>query len=139
MNKTRTISVATIETALEAVKIALQEAEKVGVKISVAIVNTELNLVAFARGDGATPHSIETSRKKAQTAASTGKVTGWMNQELAITLPMGTNNLLTNIPGGMPLKFDQLLVGGIGIAGGTVEQDASIVATVLKVLGADIV
>lgn len=139
MSKTRTINVITTEAALEAVQVALTEAGKLGVKISVAIVNPDLSLVAFARGDGATPHSIETSRRKAQTAASTGKPTGWMNAELAVTLPMGTGNLLTNIPGGMPLKFDGVLAGGMGIAGGTVEQDAAVAAAALTALGADAV
>lgn len=79
MKQTRTIETITAEAALEAIKTALQEAEKLGVKISVAIVGPEMNLIAFARADGATPHSVETSRRKANTAASTGKVTGWMS------------------------------------------------------------
>jgi glc operon protein GlcG len=137
MNKTRTISVITAEAALEAVNVALTEAAKLGVKISVAIVNPDLNLVAFARADGATPHSIETSRRKANTAASTGKATGWMPADLAVTLPMGTGNLLTNIPGGVPLKFDGQLAGGMGIAGGTVEQDAAVATAALQSLSAD--
>ena len=137
MDKFRKINVITTNAALEAINVALSEAAKLGVNISVAIVNPDLNLVAFARGDGSTPHSIETSRRKAQTAASTGKSTGWMNSDLAITLPMGTGNLLTNIPGGMPLKFEGILIGGMGIAGGTVEQDAIIATAALNSLGAD--
>lgn len=137
MNQTRTVSVITTEAALQAVNVALSEAAKLGVKISVAVVNPDLSLVAFARGDGATPHSVETSRRKANTAASTGRPTGWMNSDLAVTLPMGTGNLLTNIPGGVPLKFDGVLAGGMGIAGGTVEQDAAVAAAALKELSAD--
>ncbi|KXK05260.1 MAG: hypothetical protein UZ17_ACD001000684 [Acidobacteria bacterium OLB17] len=139
MNKTRKVSQITAEAALEAVSVALTEAAKMGVKISVAIVNPDLNLVAFARADGATPHSIETSRRKANTAASTGKATGWMSADLALTLPMGTGNLLTNIPGGVPLRFDGELAGGMGIAGGTVEQDAAVASAALSALAADAV
>lgn len=137
MDNTRTVQIITAQAALEAVNVALSEGAKIGVKISVAIVNPELNLIAFARGDGATPHSIETSRRKANTAASTGRSTGWMQSDLAMTLPMGTGNLLTNIPGGSPIKFNGQLVGGIGIAGGTVEQDATIAAATINALGAD--
>lgn len=139
MNNSRVINVITAQAALNAVNIALTEATRLGVKISVAIVNPDLNLVAFARGDGATPHSIETSRRKANTAASTGRPTGWMNPDLALALPMGANNLLTNIPGGMPLKFNGQLIGGMGIAGGTVDQDSAVVAAVIAALGADAV
>ena len=139
MGRTRTISTITSDTALEVIKVALSEAEKIGIKISIAIVNPELNLVAFARADGATPHSIETSRGKANTAASTAKRTGWMSPDFAVTLPMGSNNLLTNIPGGVPLKFDGVIVGGMGIAGGTVDQDAAVAEAVLKALSAETV
>jgi glc operon protein GlcG len=125
MKTTRSLTVITTEAAFEAIRIALEQGAKLGVKVSVAIVNPELNLVAFARADDATPHSIETSRRKANTAASTGKPTGWMPADLAVTLPLGANNLLTNIPGGVPLRFGGELAGGLGIAGGTVEQDAA--------------
>jgi uncharacterized protein GlcG (DUF336 family) len=137
MNTTRTITTITLDGALKAVNIALSEAEKLGVKISVAVVDPSMNLIAFAKADGATPHSVETSRRKANTSASTGKPTGWMQENLAITLPLGSGNLLTNIPGGMPLKFNEGLVGGLGIAGGTVKQDETIAKTALKNLGAD--
>lgn len=133
----RTISTLTGAAALHAVSTAIAEGAKQGVAVSVAVVNPGLNLLAFAKADGATVHSAETSRRKAQTAASTGKTTGWMNPELAVTLPLGTNNLLTNIPGGMPLRFSGALGGGLGIAGGTVDQDAAIAAATLAALGAD--
>ena len=85
-----------------------------------------MSLVAFARADGATPHSIETSRRKANTSASTGRVTGFMQADLAVTLPLGSGNILTNIPGGVPLRFNGALAGGMGIAGGTVDEDAAV-------------
>jgi glc operon protein GlcG len=96
-----------------------------------------MGLIAFARADGATPHSVETSRRKANTAASTGKATGWMSSDLAITLPLGSGNELTNIPGGIPLRFNGQLAGGLGIAGGTVEQDAIVAEATLRALSAD--
>src|SRR4029079_18501902 len=114
------------ESALHAVNTAIAEGAKLGVAVSVAIVDPSLTLIAFAKADGATMHSVETSRKKAATAASTKKQTGWMDDTLAITLPMASNNLLTNVPGGFPLIFDGKVVGGLGIAGGTVEQDAKV-------------
>lgn len=137
MATTRTITTLTTDAALNAVRVALEEAAKIGVRISVTVVGPEMNLIACARGDGATPHSIETSRRKANSAVSTGRATGWMLGELAITLPLGSDNMLTNIPGGVPLRFDSVLVGGLGIAGGTVEQDAAIADAVLKMLGVD--
>lgn len=137
MQLTRSVLVITADAAQQAINAALKEANKVGVKISVAIVGPEMNLIAFIRQDGATPHSIETSRRKANTAASTGRSTGWMPADLAVTLPLGSNNTLTNIPGGIPLRINGVLVGGLGIAGGSVEQDAKVASAVLSSLGAD--
>jgi glc operon protein GlcG len=137
VDKVRTVSVITTEAALKAVELAIAEGAKLGVAVSVAVVDPGMGLVAFAKADGATAHSAETSRRKANTAASTRKATGWMPADLAVTLPLGTGNLLTNVPGGFPIKFGEQLVGGLGIAGGTVEQDAQIAKTTLAGLGCD--
>lgn len=125
------------EIALEIVRIAIQEGTKLGIAISVTVVDPALTLTAFGRADAATPHSIETSRRKANTAASTKKKTGWMKDSLEITLPLASNNLLTNVPGGFPIKFEGKILGGLGIAGGTVEQDAEIAKNTMNAIGAD--
>jgi uncharacterized protein GlcG (DUF336 family) len=125
------------ETAAEVVSVAIAEGTKVGVAVSVAVVDLGLNLVAFGKADGATAHSVETSRRKANTAASTKKETGWMPADLELKLSLGANNLLTNIPGGHPIIFDGKVVGGFGIAGGTVEQDAEVAAAVKRQIGSE--
>ena len=137
MTKLRQVSVLTAEAALEVLRVAIAEGAKLGVNVSVTVVDPSMNLIAFAKADGATPHSAETSRRKANTAASTKRSTGWMPADLAVTLPLGTGNLLTNVPGGFPLKFDGEIGGGLGIAGGTVEQDAQIAQATLSALGCD--
>jgi glc operon protein GlcG len=131
------VSVISHETALAIVNAAIAEGQKQGVAVSVAVVDPSMQLVAFTKADGATPHSVETSRRKANTAASTQKKTGWMDDKLAVALPAAANNVLTNIPGGFPIKFDGKIVGGLGIAGGTVEQDAMIAQAVIATIGAD--
>lgn len=133
----RTTTTITSTAALTAVTVAFAQAEKIGIPISVAVVDPSLTLIAFAKGDGATPHSVETSRRKANTAASTGKATGWMDDKLALTLPMASGNMLTNVPGGVPLLFNGVLGGGLGIAGGTVEQDNLIAQAAISAIGAD--
>ncbi len=125
------------ETAAQVVSVAITEGTKTGVAVSVAVVDLGLNLVAFGKADGATAHSVETSRRKANTAASTKKETGWMSADLELKLPLGANNLLTNIPGGHPIIFDGKVVGGFGIAGGTVEQDAEVAVAVKMQIGSE--
>ena len=131
-----TVSI-TFEAAQNAVRVAIAEGAKVGVPAVVTVVDPSMTMVAFGKADGATPHSVETSRRKANTAASTRKKTGWMSDTFAVQLPLGTGGLLTNILGGSPLTFDGKHVGGIGVAGGTPDQDAAITAATVAAIGAD--
>ena len=127
----------TYESAANAVRVAIEEAAKAGVVAVVTVVDPSMTMVAFGKADGATPHSVETSRRKANTGASTRKATGWMSDAFALQLPLGTGGILTNILGGVPLRFDGRHVGGLGVAGGTPEQDAAIAAATLVAIGAD--
>lgn len=123
--------------AAEAVALAVEEGAKVGIPVSVTVVDTALGLVAYGRADGTTPHSVETSRRKAQTAASTRKPSAAVVPELAEALEHGSGFVLTRIPGGLPLQFDGVHVGGLGVAGGPPPVDAEIAAAVIARLGAD--
>jgi len=128
MPATRQYAVITHQAALMIIEQAIAEGEKLGVSISVTVVDPWMNLVAFAKADGATPHSVDSSRRKVNTAASTRRPTGWMKDDLALTLPLATDMKLTNIIGGHPLTFESAVAGGLGVAGGTPDQDAQIAA-----------
>jgi len=125
------------EAALDAVRASIEAGAAIGVPVSATVVDPALGLVAYARADRTPPHSIETSRRKANTAASTRRPSGWMQGDFAVGLPLGTGNLLTNIRGGVPISFGGTLVGGLGIAGGTPDQDIEIATAVLVAIGAD--
>jgi len=118
--------------AHQIVREAIDEAARQGVKAVVTVSDPSLLLVAFGKADGATPHSVETSRRKAFTAASTRKATGWMDASFAVEASIATNSILTNIRGGVPITIDGVHVGGMGVAGGTPQQDAEIAAAVVE-------
>jgi glc operon protein GlcG len=124
-------TVITIQTALDLLQRGVAEGARQGVAVSVAVVNPSMNLVAFAMADGAKSHSVESSRRKANTAASTRRPSGWMGEDLALSLPLATDLKLTNITGGFPLVFDGTVAGAVGIAGGTPEQDAQIAEAIV--------
>jgi glc operon protein GlcG len=124
-------TVVTIQTALDLLRHGVAEGAAQGVAVSVSVVDSSMNLVAFAKADGATPHSVDSSRRKANTAASTRRPTGWMGEDLALSLPLATDLKLTNITGGSPLVFDGTVAGAVGIAGGTPEQDAQIAEVIV--------
>ena len=136
-DKSFSIQKISAETSLELARDALAEGSRLDVPASVAVCDPLMTLIAYVHGDGATPHSAETSRRKAQTAASTRRATGWMGPDLALTLPLASGNLLTNVGGGFPIKFNGTMVGAIGVAGGTVEQDIAIARVALRAIGAD--
>jgi glc operon protein GlcG len=121
----------TIQTALDLLQRGVAEGARQGVAVSVTVVDPSMNLVAFAKADGATPHSVESSRRKANTAASTRRPSGWMGEELALSLPLATDLKLTNITGGFPLVFEGTVAGAVGIAGGTPDQDARIAEAIV--------
>ncbi len=129
--------VVTVETALRAVDAALAIGAERGIRVMVTVVDPGLALVAFARADGATPHSVETSRRKAATAASTRKPSGSWEGDFAVQIALGTELKLTNIPGGVPIAFGGVVVGGLGVAGGPPAEDAIIARAVLASIGAD--
>lgn len=125
------------DTAARAVALAIEEGTRRGIPISVTIVDPALGLVAYGRADGTTPHSVETSRRKANTAASTRRASAAVPPALAVALEHGTGALLTSIPGGLPLSFGGVHTGGLGVAGGPPQVDAEIAAAVIAALGAD--
>lgn len=128
----RTVPVITYAAAARAVALAVEIGERDGVATVAAVADPSMALVAFGRSDGATPHSAETSRRKAQTAASTRKRTAQIPEALATALPLGSGNQLTTIDGGFPIAADGHHIGGLGVAGGTPAQDAEIAAEVLE-------
>lgn len=135
MQKSIESTVVSFDFAHEIVREAIDEAARRGVKAVVTVADPGLLLVAFGKADGATPHSVETSRRKAFTAASTRKATGWMDASFAVEAPLATNTILTNIRGGVPITLSGAHAGGVGVAGGTPDQDAEIAAAVAERLG----
>ncbi|CAG7622062.1 heme-binding protein [Leucobacter soli] len=133
------ISVAKIsyDTAARAVELAMEVGPRHGIRPVAAVADPSMTLVAYGVSDGSTPHSAETSTRKARTSASTGKPTGAIPEPLATALPLGTGGTLTRIDGGLPILFDGVHVGGLGIAGGPPATDREVALEVLELLGAD--
>ncbi len=125
------------ETAAKAVAATLAAGERAGLRLVAAVADPAMAPVAYGRADGATPHSSETSRRKAMTAASTRRPTALMAPDLANALEHGSGGILTSIKGGVPLVFGGVHVGGLGVAGGRPDEDAAIAAEVLREIGAD--
>jgi uncharacterized protein GlcG (DUF336 family) len=120
----------TLTQAQTLVDAAQMKAAEIDTLMNIAVVDTGGNLKAFARMDGAWLGSIDISIRKARTARFFDMNTGDIG---ALSQPGGplynievSNTGLITFPGGIPLKLNGEVVGGIGVSGSTVENDHTV-------------
>jgi len=120
-----------LDTATELIEAAKDQAEEVGQPMVVTVANSEGNLIAQHRMDGAWLASVSISRNKAYTAAALDMPT----HELAEPSEPGNSlyglqttddNRLVIFGGGYPLERNGDVVGAIGVSGGEVSQDREV-------------
>jgi uncharacterized protein GlcG (DUF336 family) len=122
--------------ALQALAGAVAKAEAMGVPQDIAIVDEGGNLLAFVRMDGAKLLSMETCQSKAITAASHRQPTSRLDRTLEVKLALAAGKRLTNLEGGLPIVFNGICVGGIGVGSGTGVQDIEVAQAGLAAIGA---
>jgi glc operon protein GlcG len=97
----------------------------------ITIVDEGCNLLAFVRMDGARILSIDSSRRKAMTAATTGKPTGGIDPAIELKLAIATDGDMVNLRGGLPIVVEGQVVGGIGVGSGHGDQDFEVAKAAL--------
>jgi len=113
------------------------EATKAKVPVSVCIVDVHGNLVLQHRMNGAPLFSVEISERKAYTSALVGMRTLDLlalvqpGQPLYV-LPSVGGGRFCPMGGGVPLTDDGKILAGVGVSGGTAEQDVEIVEAALR-------
>lgn len=127
----------THEGALKALAAAVVKATEMRVPQNISIVDDCGVLLAFVRMDGAKFISVETSRVKAVTAASSKRPTSGLETETAMNLAIASHGVMTNLKGGLPIIIDGHCVGGIGVGSGTGDEDVTVARAALAALGAD--
>lgn len=113
-----------LEMSQKIIKKALACGEKNNWKLSVAIVNSEGNLISFQRTDGAYVGSIDAAKDKAVSANAFQRPT----KAFADSLKDGRLGLLSvknvvAIEGGLPIVISGKHAGGIGISGAKAVED----------------
>ena len=96
--------------------------------MNIAIVDAGGNLIAFSRMDNAWLGSVDIAIKKAKTAIFFNMPTGEIGKLSQPGKPLynieHSNGGLITFPGGVPIQNGQnVLIGGIGVSGSTVEND----------------
>jgi glc operon protein GlcG len=110
---------------------AVAHARTMGVPQCITIVDEGCNLLAFVRMDGARILSIDSSRRKAMTAATTGKPTGGIDPAIELKLAIATDGDMVNLRGGLPIVVEGQVVGGIGVGSGHGDQDFEVAKAAL--------
>lgn len=129
----------TLAAAQAAVAATVAVAQEQGLRINVAVVDGGGTLMAFARMPGAFLHSIDIAIDKAYTAASFGFPTAQWGDLLAgddmLRLGLAQRSRLVILGGGLPIIEAGERIGGIGVSGGSAEQDEACAREGLRALG----
>jgi uncharacterized protein GlcG (DUF336 family) len=110
---------------------------KEDVPVAVTVIDTHGNVVLTHRMSGAPAFSLEIAERKAYTSALIGLRTA----ELVPLVQPGADlypllalsgGRYTAIGGGVPLTSDDQVIAGVGVSGGTTEEDVAIVEAAMK-------
>ncbi len=113
----RTISFAA---ALDAAKTALESCQKGGYQVTVTVLGRNGRTLVVLHDDGANPHTIENSFRKAYTSLTFRRPSGEFGKaQAALPPPHGAMVLanVTSAEGALPIMAGKDLVGSMGISG----------------------
>ncbi len=130
--------------ARKLISAGIAEADRLGIALSFAVVDTAGHLVSSARMDGAPFVTIEIARGKAFACAATGGQPGDNLEQRYRENPMVWGNASTlgygapMLPavGSLPIKIDGRTIGAIGASGAPSAVDVAVITVAIKaVLG----
>ncbi len=113
------------------IEAAVAKAKEIKVPMNIALVDAGGNLKAFYRMDDAFLGSIDISQKKAKTARYFNQSTKSFGEASQVGKPLYgievTNDGLAIFAGGVLLiNADNMIVGAVGVSGGSVEEDHAV-------------
>ena len=124
-------NILTLKTALHLTGLARAKAASLNKNVSIAILDAGGQTIVLTRGDGVGVHNIEAARRKAFTAVSTKTATLIMGRNAKAN--PDTQNL-ANLPellllgGGVPIYYQNEVIGSIGVAGGGSAENDDLIA-----------
>ncbi|WP_102347573.1 GlcG/HbpS family heme-binding protein [Bacillus sp. Marseille-P3661] len=123
---------------LKMIEGASKKAQELNIAVNIAIKDNGGNLQGFLRMDNAPLLSGEIARNKAYSSAAFGKATGdWypsIENNPALLHGIVHTNRLTIFGGGLPIYINGQLAGGIGVSGGTADEDVIVAESGIEVL-----
>ena len=109
-------------------------AQEMGVPVTACVVDANGALVLLERMDNAIPVSLEMAQRKAVTAALIGQATGDLMPLVQPGQPLfgltsAAGGKFVALGGGVPVTRGGAVVAGVGVSGGTIEQDSYLAQT----------
>jgi uncharacterized protein GlcG (DUF336 family) len=111
------------------------EATRTKVPVSVCVIDTHGNIVLMHRMNGAPAFSMELAERKAYTSALVRMRTSDllpMVQPGQPLFPLMSQGKYCAMGGGAPLTSEDQAVAGVGVSGGSVDQDVAILDGALR-------
>ncbi len=111
--------------------VALRHAAELGASLSVVVVDRAGVILLVETEDNAPPGAVEASIMKAKGAARY-RIATHLTAEFVKTLPAQLAQHALSLPevcafqGGVPIQVNGEVVGGVGVSGGSGEQDMTI-------------
>jgi uncharacterized protein GlcG (DUF336 family) len=126
-----------LELALELIDSAKAKAKEIGVPMVIAVVDAGGNLVALQRMDQALLVSLDIAVNKAYSAVAVKVPTHVLAEVAQPGQPLfGIHNTdkgrIVIFGGGFPLSQGNEIIGGVGVSGGSVDQDVLCAETAVK-------
>ncbi|GAB3638568.1 heme-binding protein [Hymenobacter arcticus] len=116
----------------------LAMATQLNIPATITIVDSGGHLRAVMRQAECSYFSLESSRKKALTASQLkipSAVVGTVGQQFPLLqAAFAANADITGLPGGVPIRLNGQVVGGLGAAGGDFNQDQQIADAALAAM-----
>ncbi len=110
-------------------------ASRVKIPVAVCVIDVHGNLVLRHRMSGAPAFAIELSERKAYTSALVGMRTTDilpLVQPGQALFPLMSQGKYSAMGGGAPLSSEGERLGGVGVSGGSVEQDVAVLEAGLR-------
>lgn len=123
---------------MEMLRHGIARAEQIGQPQCIVIVDASGELLGEIRMTGAKFLSRKSALAKAMTAASIGVPSPSVPEHVRPAIAAATDGNMTGLPGGLPIKKDGHVLGGIGIGSGSGEQDIDVARAALAAVGLDI-
>ncbi len=136
MTITRQTRVLTHKAVLDMLGAAVAKAEEIGQPQCIVIVDASGEPLGEIRMNGAKYLSRRSARAKARTAASINGPSNAIPEDFRPHIASATQNEVTGLGGGLPIRIEGDLVGGIGVGSGSAEQDIEVGKAALALVGA---